>query len=80
MNRLKVDFNSIDDHGDVESLIKWVDSIPNLGDVLEAYDAEGNTCQAMVVSVNYTAGLISIWPNKDTWNNGRFTNVRDDIQ
>lgn len=67
MIRVKVDFNARDDHGDVESLIKWADSVPNLGDMVEAYDAEGNTCQAMVVSVNYTAGLLSISPDISTW-------------
>lgn len=67
MISLKVDFSIIDEYGYVASNLRHADRYVNLGDIVNAYDSEGNHCDAMVTVHDHVTGNISVSLYVDTW-------------
>lgn len=67
--RYKTDFNDIADGGLLTALAGWGGSltIPKVGDLVELFDGDTNTCLGIVDRIDVSSALIYVSPVWDSW-------------
>jgi hypothetical protein len=65
----KTDFNDVEDDGMLTALAGWGGSltIPNVGDLVELFDGDANTCYGFVDHIDMSNAMIFVVPVWDSW-------------
>jgi hypothetical protein len=68
--RVRVDFNAETPYGTFRALVSRLERPVALGDLIEAYDADGDRMVVKVHKIDEDHGLVYLWPDWSTWVDG----------